>query len=274
MSISRRLQTTRWGFSRGSRLCCWPWAAAPRTLIARTASGAGRREERALTALAFWPACLRRPGIVSSPGAACRRSSNSSTVIVWVPDSFEPPSEEQREFLEDWLWNEPGRTLIYVGRDYDAAITYWRKVQPQAPPEQTMEVARRLATVQAEFDASRAILPEEKSFDWFTVRSEAARRPVPSVEGPWSQGIEGRRLELELGARFETPAEAAIQSWVDRRGDISSPEFTRLLTAQDATLVSRLTAPEWDQGQILVVTNGSFLLNLPAGESPAPGTGR
>ena len=50
---------------------------------------------------------------------------------------------------------------------------------------------------------------------------------------------------------------------MDRRGDISSPEFTRLLTSQDATLVSRLTASEWDEGQILVVTNGSFLLNLP-----------
>ena len=68
-----------------------------------------------------------------------------------------------------------------------------------------MEVARRLATVQAQFDASRAILPPEKSFDWFTVRSEAARRPVQSVEGPWSQGIDSRRLELELGRALRFP---------------------------------------------------------------------
>ena len=47
-------------------------------------------------------------------------------VIVWSPDSFEPPDKKQREFLEGWLAQGRGRTLIYVGRDYDAAGEYYQ----------------------------------------------------------------------------------------------------------------------------------------------------
>ena len=24
--------------------------------------------------------------------------------VIWAPDSFEPPNEEQRKFFQDWLW--------------------------------------------------------------------------------------------------------------------------------------------------------------------------
>jgi len=185
-------------------------------------------------------------------------------VIVWAPDSFEPPSEEEREYLEEWLWNEGGRTLVYIGRDYDAGIAYWKKVQPQAPPEQTLEVARRLATAQAEFDASRSRLPDEQACDWFTLRRGAARRQVRALEGLWSAGIDDSRLEIEWGARYDIPDAQASKAWMERRGEVgSSPKYVPLLTSESATLISRVTLPGWDESQILVVTNGSFLLNLP-----------
>src|SRR5690606_2864032 len=40
------------------------------------------------------------------------------------------------------------------------------------------------------------------------------------------------------------------------------PEYESLLYSGDLTLVSRVTEPYWDDSQILVVTNGSFLLNM------------
>ena len=40
-------------------------------------------------------------------------------VIVWVPDSFAPPSSDVREFFEKWLTSEEPKTLVYIGRDYD-----------------------------------------------------------------------------------------------------------------------------------------------------------
>ena len=46
----------------------------------------------------------------------------SADVIVWIPDSFSAPSVAHRRFVDEWLQDDAGRTLIYVGRDFDAAI--------------------------------------------------------------------------------------------------------------------------------------------------------
>ena len=77
-------------------------------------------------------------------------------VIVWAPDDFAPPTEEQRRFLEEWLFAEDHRTLVYIGRDFDASIGYWQKVAPSAPADQSQEVARRLASARSRHDADRA----------------------------------------------------------------------------------------------------------------------
>src|SRR5262245_37784027 len=53
-------------------------------------------------------------------------------VIVWFPNDFEPPTKKQREFLEQWLAAGSQRTLIYVGRDYDASPHYWMTIQTGA----------------------------------------------------------------------------------------------------------------------------------------------
>ena len=65
--------------------------------------------------------------------------------IVWAPNSFAPPALEERQFLESWLAEGSFRTLVYIGRDYDASIAYWQKAQPIAPADQLIEVSRRLA---------------------------------------------------------------------------------------------------------------------------------
>src|SRR5688572_26212155 len=64
-------------------------------------------------------------------------------VIVWAPDNFLPPSQEVRLHLDAWLAAQDGRTLIYVGRDFDAAIYYWESVKSSVPVEQVREVERR-----------------------------------------------------------------------------------------------------------------------------------
>ena len=53
--------------------------------------------------------------------------SEKADCIVWIPDDFGPPRDEVIQWFEEWLVEEPNRTLIYVARDYDAAVDYWRK---------------------------------------------------------------------------------------------------------------------------------------------------
>jgi len=185
--------------------------------------------------------------------------------IIWFPDSFDPPTREQREFLEDWLSNQPGRTLVYVGRDYDAAITYWQTVQPLAPPDQAVEVARRLATAQAEHDFARARMPQEEHVDWFTLQRDAPFRRVHELSGEWSEGIDPSKVDIAIAARLNIPSEEQSQKWSEQAYNLWSgtPEFLPLLKTRDDVLVSSLTLEDWPGGKIILVNNGSFLTNLP-----------
>ncbi len=63
-------------------------------------------------------------------------------VIVWAPDDYSLPTDAQIDFLEQWLARggeaDPGngRTLVYIGRDYEAAVDYWRQLLPTASAAQ------------------------------------------------------------------------------------------------------------------------------------------
>src|SRR5262245_41681007 len=56
-------------------------------------------------------------------------SVQGADTIIWVPDSFQAPSDRVCDWLEEWLTDGDGRTLVYVGRDFDAAPLYWQKIQ-------------------------------------------------------------------------------------------------------------------------------------------------
>jgi hypothetical protein len=180
--------------------------------------------------------------------------------IVWAPDDFAVPTFEQREYLENWLAAKRGRTLVYIGRDYDAAPVYWRRVQPGAPPEQVVEISRRLAAAQAEYDADRAPLPKESYARWFTLHGEAPRRDVRTLDGEWATNdIDPSAAEISIAARLDMP-----QPSQKPQNEWKHPAVHEsLLSSEGDVLVARVTDNMWYESQIIVVTNGSFLLNLP-----------
>jgi hypothetical protein len=186
--------------------------------------------------------------------------------IVWFPDDFAAPTQEQRKFLEKWLVDRAGRTLIYVGRDYNAAIAYWQKVQPQAPANQALEVARRLATVQAVHDRDRAEMPQRETCDWFTMRRDAMRQTAGKLSGPWAAGVDGSKCDMELNGRLEIPNEKEKKQWLDRldEGPLRQPpKYEKLLACDGELAAGRITLTNWNTSQLIFVANGSFLLNLP-----------
>ena len=64
---------------------------------------------------------------------------NQCDVIVWAPDDFEPPADDVLQWFDEWFATGD-RTLIYIGRDFDAAIKYYDKVIPTAPAEKVAEL--------------------------------------------------------------------------------------------------------------------------------------
>jgi hypothetical protein len=212
-------------------------------------------------------------------------------VVVWAPDNFQPPTEAQRDFMEQWLREEHNRTLIYIGRDYDAAIAYWTKIRPEAPPGQVQEINRRLAAARVDYDARFSGMPKEQFCRWFTVRRDGARRKVKSLTGPFSRGIDASQVEIELRARFDVPTVEDVEQYAGgiddgdeddelteaadegeysllseylEPADFLPGEIDVLLASRNDPLVTRIKDPSFaSESQILVVTNGSFLLNLP-----------
>jgi hypothetical protein len=173
------------------------------------------------------------------------RLSKRADCIVWFPDDFKPPSSEARRWLENWLTDEPGRTLIYVGRDFDAAPWYWEHVLPEAPSEQRELVKDELSEAKLHFTHARRVVPKSEDCEWFTLDGSKPLLKVQSLEGDpsWTEGIDPKHAEIELRSRLNPPKTAKT-----------------LLTSGDNVLISR---QEFDESQLIVVANGSFLLNLP-----------
>jgi hypothetical protein len=183
-----------------------------------------------------------------------------ATAIVWAPDSFSPPSPEARAWLEKWLTDESGRTLVYIGRDYDAAVAYWRDVLPKSPPQQFHETARRLALAQSRHDQERLAMPEKEYARWFTAQRNGSPRQVQELSGPWAEWLDAGKSEIVVGGVLDV---AKVE---DRpAGDTTEPPAYQevLLESGGDVLIQSLSEDNWYTSEILVVTNGSFLLNYP-----------
>jgi hypothetical protein len=182
---------------------------------------------------------------VSSWGWLSPRLAKKADCIVWFANDDRPPSDDVCAWLDDWLYAAPGRTLIYVGRDYDAATAYWKQVRQGTQGEEHKRLSRRLADAQNERLAHTAGLKPTVDCPWFEIDRTQPRRDVRNLQGRtrWLDGIDPTKVEIELGARIIPPSDARS-----------------LLRDGKDRLVSRV---QYDDSQMILVANGSFLLNLP-----------
>jgi hypothetical protein len=177
-------------------------------------------------------------------------------VVVWAPESFELPNQEQCEWVLQWLDDSPGRTLIYIGRDFDAEPLYWRKARSQAARDQAPEMIRREAQAQARCDRVRMIAPDNDSCELFDYERDVAPRDVTQLDqvSRWRTGIDAAKLGIRLESRIKPPK---ISTYGLPNRDY---ELDPLLRSNGEYIAYRIRAAS---SQLIVVANGSFLLNLP-----------
>jgi hypothetical protein len=172
-------------------------------------------------------------------------TQNRGDVVIWFSDDFFPPDPKAQQWLEDWLLARSGRTLIFVVRDYDAEPAYWAAVSPMASASQAPEVGRRAAAARGRFLAERNLLPLGKTdWGWFDYDGTLKPRRVTTLSGDprWVSGVDATKAEIELFGRLLPKG----------TGD------EVVLTSQGDALVVRRAVGD---SQIIVVANGSFLLN-------------
>jgi hypothetical protein len=225
-------------------------------------------------------------------------------VIVWAPDNFDPPSEEAQEFLEKWLARGTDRTLIYIGRDYDAVSEYWRYAAQTAPAEYKAEAERRAGLTRAEYHDARANISTGQECRWYVVE-DTPQTTITTLSGPWAKDINPARADIPVWSRLvprglesdELRAEMVevepddefeyifedeygeydsdpyddyySEYWVDYSYGAQDPfdEVNPWLKSGDVNLVTELRDYRWNEGRIILVQNGSFTLNLPLGNA-------
>jgi hypothetical protein len=195
---------------------------------------------------AVWAEMFEKAGhTVVSMRLLSPRLRKRAEAIVWVPDNFDPPSDEVRDWLEKWLSEGTGRTLIYVGRDFDAAPWYWEQVAPKAPTALQAEIARRRQSAQGVYDVERSTTTPMQSCPWFTIDRSNKPHSVHALQGdaPWTDAIDGSKLDIRLHGRI-----------------VPAPDAEVLLKSKNDVLVSSRPV---GNGRLIVVVNGSLVLNGP-----------
>jgi len=210
---------------------------------------------------------------VSSWHSLSPRLQHRADCIVWFPNDFDPPSPEVRDWLDAWLCEQPNRTLIYVGRDFDALPGYWEhwaKAKQGISKEQLEKIRAEKVEATLRFRQDRAEMvrrtspgpsgepPDEwfdeqptaiASYEWFTIDGSTKTRKVRSLQSEdrlWRENItriDASALDIELNSRIKLGS--AADALLESDGDV---------------LIGR---DPWLESQLIVVANGSFLLNLP-----------
>jgi len=165
--------------------------------------------------------------------------------IVWFASDWEVPDARIIHWFEEWLRAKPGRTLIYVGRHFEAGPIYWKKILERFA-HQYDPTLREIIAKRQEYGEEflREAANKRGECAWFSYEplSEVIRPKALEMHPRWRMPIDARKLEIELRSQMIPPSEAEV-----------------LVRSEKHVLVARLPR---GQSQILLVNNGSFLLNM------------
>lgn len=211
---------------------------------------------RSINSTSVFSQLFAAQGATIRDGGRLSPSLSKSNVIVWTPNSFLLPSDQEIDFFEqEWLNLDDGkeRTLIYVARDYEAAIEYWRLQAEAGKGTEHIEAIRQLARVQADHAYMRSLTGLTPKCRWFEIENKQHVFLVRPDEGPWASTLEPRQVQLAVSGVL-APAESS--------DDVVQASKV-LLGSSETPLIVEITNYEWPDSRVLVLLNGSSILNYP-----------
>lgn len=221
------------------------------------------------------------------------RSLDSMQVVVWTPDTNTPPSKVARDFFDEWLkGGNGGKTLIYVGRDYNASGEYWKQMVEREPVGSKTDAFVEEMLVRLE--DVKLDLTEKVFARWFEVDPNQLGSEVNGLRGAWAEGIDVSNTHIWTRIQLQPLEKGSVDTGKDSAATATTsttnvdagptygratwspeelenieyeeqlliPESEVLLSSDDGrTLVFRLTSERWPKSQIIVICNGAFLTN-------------
>ena len=172
--------------------------------------------------------------------------------IFWIPDHIIAPQQEAIDKAEQWVASGDDKTLVYVARDYDAAIVYWEQLKNDS--EWDSQYARNYADALSRLSAQGDQL-KDNDCDWFDWRIQPFQT-AKQISGSLAQSVETQQAEVHY-ASLPVPGD------IETTGKFNDYDVEVMLTVDNQPMVYSLTKENWNGSRIIIVGNGSFILNLP-----------
>ena len=215
---------------------------------------------------------------VLTPQKLSSRLSKIDTIVL-VGSSYDPPGLLARDWLEKWLQQQPGRTVVYFGRDFDAVELYREATVEEVDPANRERAETQLASRSATNYINRFTrLPEDTFCRWFFLRTTARPTDHTAFSGPWADEVKGLEGKWPVGLVLEPPnldLKSKKPSWVtgakpalvpartlfqgaDSEEELGEKEVQRSIWKADELSDTEAWNSEWDEaGKASVLLAGS-----------------
>ena len=138
--------------------------------------------------------------------------------IVLVGSSYQPPGQLARDWLEKWLRDKTGRTVVYFGRDFDAVQLYREETLQDVDEASYARAQIQSASREASNCVNRYThFPEDTFCRWFFLRTSARPNTYSSFTGPWANELKGLEGTWPVSVLLEPPVsdlQTKKPSWV------------------------------------------------------------
>ena len=144
--------------------------------------------------------------------------------------------------------------MVYVCRDYDSRFQYWQTLKNQeTDPKKKDELSRLHIDSVSQHFAQRDRI-EIQTCDWFEQQNHPYGK-ASSISGPLVDSRDTSEAELYY-ASLPIPGDDF------ENGSFGDFDVEVLVSLDSHPFIYRLTKPEYDDSQIIIVGNASFLLNM------------
>ena len=185
-------------------------------------------------------------------------------IVFWFPENIRCPSDEATKAIEEWMDTGYGsKTLVYVGADYRADEDYYQAAQKRVSPELKAESQRLLSEAQLATQNRRNNWQDDfwpskcnTACDWFDIEVIKPRKHSNLLAGPMADN-----------ASFSTAPKLPVEVMMAPKKSTAKWAVESLLTVDGEDMVYRLADNNsYSNNQIIVVQNGSFLVNFAAAD--------
>ncbi len=246
----------------------------------------GKAADKSVNGVSVFANLLRERGHSVTRKRRLSKRVEKFDTIFWAPDNTTEPPENVIAWLEHWMSTGDPRVLIFVGRSYDGKLPYYHRKFERSKPGDRENWQREYAEIlvadrEFNFDWNLGAQPAPTSY-WFETE-ENIRLDESKLDGPWAEEIDPNGVSLEtstllkplanyndkkLFPKMTIPSESNESDydqyeWMQEAFRESELSVTELLTVDGKPFAFEVSSNGNPGQKLIVISNGSFLLNFP-----------